>query len=425
MYNLLIKNGIVCNYDAEPAQCDVYIEDGVIAEVGEGIEQDFVDVIDASGRFVAPGLIDMYCGVGEPGYEHKEDIVTATRSAAKGGFTSITCLPTTEPVIDNKTVLEYINVRANALTRANIFPYGSMTKGCRGSEMAEIGQMIRAGAVAVSDGGFSVDDANLMRKILLYSSMFDIPVITMCEDKALAGRGVMNRGKVATKTGLFGIPREAEEVVVARNIILAGHCGAKLHITHVTTKGSVELVANAKRAGVSVTCDTCPHYFSLTEDIVESYNTLAKVRPPLRTWDDTERVKRGLAAGEIDVIASGHTPATIDSKNREFDKASYGISALETAFCVSYTELVRENVLTLPQLVGKMSKKPASVLGLARKGEIRPGFDGDVFIFDDKEEFGLRASEFASKAKFSPFDGRKMFGRVHYTVVNGKIVYLR
>ncbi len=422
---LLIKNACVVNYDEEPCIRDIYIENGVICEISENLDKELVVSIDAQGNYAIPGLFDMFCQIGEPGNEHREDIISASKSAARGGFTSISCLPLTNPVIDNKTVVDYLNLKSKAVSLVNIYPYGSMTKGCKGEELSEIGQMVRAGVVAVSDGGKSIEDAYLMRKILVYCSMFNIPVITMCDVKSMTEQGAMNRGKISTQIGITGIPREAEEITASRNIILTKYSKSKLHITHVSTRGTTDIINNAKKEGVKVTADTSPHYFCLSEEIVESYNTLAKVRPPLRTKDDIERIKQGLVDGTIDVICSGHTPETITSKMCEFDKAAYGISALETAFCASYTELVKNNILTLPQLVEKMSKKPADILNIENKGEIRVGFDADIVIFSDKKPFTIRAKEFASKAKFSPFDGMKMFGEVLYTIVNGKVVYLK
>ncbi len=424
---LCIQNGWVCNHNQPPVQQDILIEDGCIAQVGCVLDcqlPDVVDTIDATGLYVIPGLIDMYCRVGEPGYEHEEDMVSASKSAAKGGFTTITCLPNTNPVIDNKTVVDYINMKSKTLSMVNFYPYGSMTKACKGESLAEIGQMVRAGAVGISDAGCSIQNANLMRKILLYSGMFNVPVIATSADASLTGQGVVNRSQVSTLIGLLGIPREAEEVSVARNILLCKYNKSRLHLTHLTTRGAVEMVRRAKEDGVTVTAECSPHYFSLREDAAGSYNTLAKVMPPLRTQDDMNAIIEGLLDGTLDVISSGHTPTTIESKHVEFDKASWGISSLETAFCVSYTELVKTGKLTLPQLVAKMCKNPAQILGFASKGEIRPGFDADLLIFGTQECFTIKGADFASKAKFSPFEGREMYGDVRYTIVNGEVVYL-
>ncbi len=420
--SLLIKNAFVC-IDNEIHKKDIYIKNGIIEKIDDKIELKMTEILDVEENYIFPGLIDMYCNICDPGYEYKEDIMSVSNAAAKGGYTSITCQPTTKPVIDEKTAVDYIINKSKKLSKVNIFPYGSMTKGCEGIEMAEIGEMIKAGIVAVSDGGMSVQDSHLMKNILYYSSMFQIPVITICEDKRLSENGVMNSGKMSTQIGLSGIAREAEEVVLSRNLVLAKYNESKLHITHVSTKGSVEYIRYAKSKGVNVTCETCPHYFTLSEEIVESYNTLGKIRPPLRTKEDIESIKEGLVDGTIDVISSGHTPATIESKNTEFDRASFGISSIETAFYVSYNALVKENILSLSQLIDKMSTSPSKILGLKNKGEIKVGADADLTIFNKNGKFVVNSNEFVSKAKFSPYNNTNFGGEIIYTIVNGKIVY--
>ena len=424
---MLIKNGIVIDENGDEKLKDVLVN-GKIAEVGENINppQDSEEqtiIIDAAGAYILPGFIDMNCEICDPGYENIEDLSTVSRSAAKGGFTSITSQPNTNPVVDNKTVVNYIISRAAKLSMVNVHVYGSMTRGGEGLKIAEIGEMVNAGIAALSDGGDCVADAALLRNIMRYSSMFNIPIITTCEDKSLSAGGVINSGKVASAFGLRGIPREAEEIMVARNIILSKHTGRSIHISKVSTRGSVELIRRGKERGINVTCDTQPHYFTLTEDNVDGYNTLVKLKPPLRTWDDVEAVTEGLIDGTIDAISSGHTPTTIESKHREFDMASFGISALETAFAISYVALVSTGKMKMSLLIDKFSKHPADILLLKNKKGIKEGADADLVIFTPDEEQFINPADFASKAKFSPFGGMMVMGKVKYTVVGGEVVY--
>ena len=286
-----------------------------------------------------------------------------------------------------------------------------------------MGEMIRAGAVGIADGDLTVENAQLMKNIFIYSKMFDVPVITHCEDRALSGIGVMNEGRVSTMLGLNGMPREAEDIIVARNIVLAESTGARLHIAHVSTMGAVQTIRRAKERGVRVTCETCPHYFTLTEEAVRQYNTYAKVIPPLRTEADTQAIIEGLTDGTIDVIASGHMPTRIEHKQREFDRAAYGISAFETAFSLSYTALVKTGVLTEAQLAAKMSKNPAEILHFDYKGEIKEGNDADIVIINVDNEHVIEPSEFYSKAKFTPAKGLTVSGETLHCFVGGKKVF--
>ncbi len=420
----LIKNGYVIAEGIDinrPA--DVLIEDGKITRVGYSIEAGGAEVIDAAGLYVFPGFIDMHCTICDPGHESVEDIETASMSAARGGFTTIVCNPDTEPAVDNKTVVEYIITKSREYSHINIYPYGSMTIGCRGEKLSEMGEMISAGAVGIADGDLTVEDASLMRNIFVYSKMFDVPVITHCEDRALSGRGVMNEGRVSTILGLEGMPRDAEDVIVARNIVLAENTGARLHIAHVSTKGAVQYIRQAKKRGVNVTCETSPHYFTLTEDQAMQYNTYAKVIPPLRTKEDTEAIIEGVSDGTIDVIASGHMPTRIEYKQREFDTAAYGISAFETAFSLSYTALVKTGAITLSELADKMSKNPAKILRFKSKGGIKAGKDADIAIIDLNREYVIEPSKFYSKAKFTPAKGLTVCGETIHCIVGGKSVF--
>lgn len=420
----LIKNGYVVSDGINVKRpADVLINDGIISAVGYGLEDGEAEIIDAAGSYVYPGFIDMHCTICDPGHESVEDIETASMSAAKGGFTTVVCIPDTEPAVDNKTVVEYIITKSKEYSRVNIYPYGSMTIGCKGEKASEMGEMIRAGAVGIADGDLTVENAQLMKNIFIYSKMFDVPVITHCEDRALSGIGVMNEGRVSTMLGLNGMPREAEDIIVARNIVLAESTGARLHIAHVSTMGAVQTIRRAKERGVRVTCETCPHYFTLTEEAVRQYNTYAKVIPPLRTEADTQAIIEGLTDGTIDVIASGHMPTRIEHKQREFDRAAYGISAFETAFSLSYTALVKTGVLTEAQLAAKMSKNPAEILHFDYKGEIKEGNDADIVIINVDNEHVIEPSEFYSKAKFTPAKGLTVSGETLHCFVGGKKVF--
>lgn len=401
---------------------DIYVEYGIIVEIGKNLRIDDVKIMDIGGNTVLPGLIDMHCNICDPGFEYLENIETASRSAARGGFTTITCEPNTDPVIDNKTVVEYIVSKSKNNSLVNIYPYGSMSMGCQGKEMAEIGEMYDAGIVGISDGDEFTDEASFLRNVMLYAKMFDMPVITHCEDRGLSGNGVMNAGFMSSCLGLAGMPREAEEVVVARNIILAENTGAKLHVAHVSTKGSAQLIREAKKRGAKVTGETCPHYFLLTEEAVENYNTLAKVNPPLRTKEDVEAMLNALGDGSIDVIASGHSPSNEGDKNKVFSSAVYGISTLETAFSLSYTGLVKTGIISLSRLVELMSTKPAEILKLENKGCIAKGKDADLIVVDLRQSYHIDPKHFASKAKFSPFADWEVRGRVIYTMVGGKLL---
>lgn len=420
----LIKGGFVVSDGIDITKpADVLIEGDKIKSVGYSLDVKVDKITEAAGLYVYPGFIDMHCTVCEPGHESVEDMETASVSAARGGFTTIVCIPDTEPAVDNKTVVEYIITKSREYSKVNIYPYGSMTIGCKGEKASEMGEMIRAGAVGIADGDLTVENAQLMRNIFVYSKMFDVPVITHCEDRALSGTGVINEGRVSTILGLRGMPREAEDIIVARNVVLAESTGARLHIAHISTKGAVDIVRRAKARGVNVTCETCPHYFTLTEEAAMQYNTYAKVIPPLRTEDDTKAIIEGLADGTIDVIASGHMPTRIEHKQREFDRASYGISAFETAFSLSYTALVRTGILSESQLADKMSKNPAEILNFKTKGKIKAGNDADIVIMDINNEYVIEPSEFYSKAKFTPAKGKRVYGNTVSCIVGGNVVF--
>ncbi|HHY23095.1 MAG TPA: dihydroorotase [Clostridiaceae bacterium] len=421
---LLIKNGHVV--DARTGRndiLDIVIEEGKIQEIRKDIEMsgtDF-DLIDATGKYVIPGIVDAHCHLRDPGYEYKEDIETGSASAAAGGFTSIACMPNTNPPIDSESVIKYIINKSKLDAYVNIYPIGAITKGLKGEELAEIGELKFAGAVALSDDGNPVTDSSLMKKALQYSSMFDTTIISHCEDLELVDNGVMNEGYQSTIMGLKGIPSVAESSMVARDILLAEYINTNIHIAHVSTEASVDLIRNAKKRGVKVTAETCPHYFSLTEEACEGFNTMAKVNPPLRTEKDVKAVIEGLRDGTIDIIATDHAPHHIDEKNVEFNNAANGMVGFETALPLVITHLVEPGILTLEQVVQKMCLNPSKILGL-NKGVLGEGRTADITIIDIDEEQIINTQKFKSKSKNSPFNGFRLKGVVYHTIVNGKVV---
>lgn len=410
---------------------DIFIEDGKIKEIrllkandgaspdGEAYRSE-VRTIDAGGKVIIPGLVDMHVHLREPGFEHKETIRTGTRAAVKGGITSVCPMPNTLPVNDNPTVTAFIIRKSFAEGACSVYPIGAVTKGQRGDELAEMGLMYEAGCVAFSDDGRPVMSSIMMRRALEYSKIFRVPIISHCEDLTLTDDGVMNEGKISATLGLKGIPAAAEDIMVARDILLAELTGGRLHIAHVSTRGSVRLIRQAKERGIMVTAETCPHYFSITDEAVRGYNTNAKVNPPLRTQLDVEAVKEGLRDGTIDVIATDHAPHHRDEKMKEFDKAPSGISGFETSLSLSLA-LVRDGILTLPQLVEKTAATPARIMGIG-KGTLAEGADADIVIVDTEKKFKVSAEEFISKGRNTPFDGWSLKGAPLITVVGG-IVY--
>lgn len=418
----LIKGGhIIDPKSGRNGAFDIIIDKGKIVEIGNDLEFTTGDIVDVTGKYVIPGLVDAHCHLREPGFEYKEDIETGTQSAAVGGFTSIACMPNTNPVIDNESVVKNIITRAKQDGFVNVYPIGAITKGQAGEELSEIGELKFAGAVAISDDGRPVKKASIMKKALQYASMFDITVISHCEDLEIAEEGFMNEGYQSTIMGLKGIPSAAEEIMVARDLILAEYTNAPIHIAHVSTELSVDLIRNAKKRGVKVTCETCPHYFVLTEEACDGFNTLAKVNPPLRTKKDVDGIIEGLKDGTIDIIATDHAPHHIDEKNVEFAAAANGMVGFETALPLAITYLLKTNVLTLEQIVEKMCINPSKILGL-NKGSLEVGKAADMAIIDVDEDVTVDITKFKSKSKNSPFNGYKLKGAVYYTIVNGKFV---
>lgn len=419
---LCIKDGLLINPKTNTQQVtDIWIEAGKIIKIGESSEYQADQVIDAKGKWVVPGLIDLHVHFREPGFEHKEDIQSGAKAAAKGGFTTVCCMPNTNPVIDNECIVEYIKAMANKANGVNVLVVGAITQGQQGETLANIGKMVEHGICAISEDGKSVMDAGLMKKAMQYVKPFNIPIFSHTEDHSLAG-GSMNAGENAQLFGIKGIGREAEEVIVARDIILAKYTGAKLHLSHMSTKGSIELIKMAKMQGIPVTAETAPHYFTLDDSILSDYDTNKKMNPPLRTKEDVEAMKLALQEGIIDVIATDHAPHHYDEKNVEFDKAPFGIVGLETSFAISYTHLVKTGLLTPLELIEKMSTKPAQILGLD-KGTLEQDKIADITIIDPEVNYKVDPKTFVSKGKNTPFTGMEVFGEITHTLVNGEIIY--
>ncbi len=421
--NLFIKGGRVIDPSQDlDEKLDIQVVDGKIAETGKKLApRKGVEVIDAKGLIVAPGLIDMHVHLRDPGLEYKEDIVSGTRSAAAGGFTSIACMPNTRPVNDNKAVTSYIIARAKAEGLVNVFPVGCITQGMKGENLAEMGDLREAGCVAVSDDGKPVSNPELMRRALEYAKGMGIMLISHSEDLGLSADGQMNDGFTATELGLKGIPWVAEDAAVARDVFLAEFTGSPIHIAHVSTKGAVQIIRDSKARGVKVTCETAPHYFILTEDAVRGYDSNAKMNPPLRSAEDREAIRAGLADGVIDAIATDHAPHHQDEKDVEFVLASNGIIGLETSLPLSLS-LVEDKVFDLGDLIARMTVNPARILGIDR-GTLKQGAVADITIIDPDSRWTVEADKLASKSKNSPFLGKEMKGRAAYTIVGGKIVH--
>jgi len=402
---------------------DVLIEDGRIAAVRDkGRPPADAETIDAAGCIVAPGLIDMHVHLREPGLEHEETIASGSRAAVAGGFTTVCAMPNTDPSTDNEGAVAFIVNQGLAAGAANVLPIGAITIGRKGEQMAEFGQMVRAGAVAFSDDGDSVRNSGLLRQCLAYGKMFGKPFISHAEDKDLSGGGVMHAGAVSARLGLAGMPAASEEIIVSRDITLARMTGAKLHIAHVSSAGSVEIIRQAKKAGVAVTAEVTPHHLALTDEAVATFDPNFKMDPPLRTAADASALKQGLRDGTIDALASDHAPHEREEKELEFAFAPFGVIGLESSLAIFIRELIHGEVLSWPEMIAKMTVNPARILGIER-GTLSKGAVADVTIIDPDLEWTIDVEKFRSKSRNCPFRGQRVRGKAVMTIVGGAVKY--
>ncbi len=401
---------------------DILIDGGQVAAIGRELPAEGAEIIMAAGKIVYPGLIDLHTHLREPGREDEETIATGTKAAVKGGFTGVACMANTDPVADSPVVIEYILKKARESGWARVYPVGAITKGLRGEELAELGEMAAAGAVAFSDDGKTITNPAVLRSAMEYSTLFQRPLLLHEEDPKLAGDGVMHEGYWSTVLGLPGIPAVAEDVITARDLLLAGHTGARVHFCHVSTRHSVEMIRRAKQEGIAVSAEATPHHLCLTDQLIESYNPVFRVSPPLRSPEHQEALRRGLQDGTIDVIATDHAPHSQEEKHREFSLAPTGMIGLETALAVIWTDLVQTGWLSKEQLVEKLAAAPARILGIAG-GRLRPGDPADLVIFDPNAEWEVSAADFVSKSKNSPFLGRRLKGKVESVWIHGNLKY--
>jgi len=422
--NLLIKSGRVIDPETGlDSVLDILVEKGKIAKIGKiGKSPSDIKILSARDRLILPGLIDLHAHFREPGNEDAETIETGMKAAARGGYTGVVCMPNTHPPIDSRSVVEFIQNQAKRNGLINVYVAGTITKERKGETLSEIADLKEAGVVALSDDGSPVLNSEVMRCALEYSQMFNLPVISHSEDLYLSRGGVMHEGFISTRLGFQGIPAIAEEIAVARDIMLAEYTGGRLHLAHLSTRGSVELVRQAKKRGIKITAETCPHYFSLTDKAVENFKTSTKVNPPLRTEADRQAIIRGLKDGTIDAISTDHAPHTVAEKELDYNSAPFGIVGLETSLSLAVTRLVKDEKFSFISLATKMSLNPAKILGLD-KGRIQIGKEADLTIVDPDKEYTVEVEDFASKGRNSPFNGWKLQGKVEVTVVGGKIVY--
>ena len=419
----LIKGGRV----VDPANnldevCDILIDNSKISKVAKNIRNGVDETIDASGKIVLPGLVDMHVHLRQPGREDKETIATGTLAAVHGGFTSVLAMPNTIPAPDCEEAVASLKEIIRKDARNNVFICGAITMESQGKELADIARLKKAGVVAISDDGASVDDDTLMLNAIKIAKKNSLTLIDHCEDKVLSNNGVVNAGFTATSLGLRGVSAESEYKRVERDIELAHKAGAAIHIAHVSCKESVEIIRAAKKIGIKVTCETAPHYFALSEEAVRTYDPNMKMNPPLRSKADVEAIKKGLVDGTIDAIASDHAPHTENEKEIEFDRAEFGVVGLETELAASITELVDAGLLSWAKLAEKLALNPAKILGI-NKGTLSAGADADIVIVDPNREWVVEKKEFLSKSKNSPFLGRKLKGSMEYTICGGKVAY--
>jgi dihydroorotase len=419
---LFIKNGRVIDPASKRDKVgDVFIADGKFVASLTSAQKKKAKVIDARGLVVCPGLVDIHVHFREPGQTHKETILTGSQAAAAGGFTTVVCMPNTSPVADNAGTIELIN-NASRKAAVHVYPTGCITVGMKGQQLAPHGSLKKAGVVAITDDGLCVESNELMRRAVEYAKMFDLTVLDHCQDESLTKGAVMNEGTVSTRLGLRGWPHAAEDIIVARNIILSAYSGAHIHLQHISSAMSVELVRRAKKDGINVTAEATPHHIALTEEALGTYDTNFKMNPPLRTEADRKAIIAGLKDGALDCIGTDHAPHTPDEKDREFDYAPNGITGLETALPVCLDVLVRKNKFKLPYVIDLMTRRAANILKLPA-GTLAPGAAADVCIFDPNETWTYDAKQGFSKSQNSPWSGQKLTGKVKTTVVDGRIVY--
>lgn len=421
---ILIKNGLIIDtIKNKEHKANLYIEDGRIVDIKDNIKVDEKEVIeiDAKDYTILPGLVDMHVHLREPGFEEKESIATGTQAALAGGITSIACMPNTEPVIDSPSLVGYITGKA-AGTGCNIYPVAAMTRGLEGRDITEMGLLAEAGAAGFSDDGHSVTDAKLMYEIMRYSRQFEKPLILHEEVNSFSKYGLIHEGKYSTKLGLEGIPALADDLMIGRDIVLAKKTGARIHITHISTSGAVDMIRAAKADGVDISCDVTAHHLFFNDSFLESFNTNLKVKPPIRSAADQEALIKGVADGTIDAIVSDHAPHLDTEKNTTFKLAEFGTTGLETLFAASYTKLCREKDIPLIKIVKLMGTGPAEILDIDA-GTIKVGGTADITVIDTGKEFTVNAGDFRSKSTNSAFIGQRLFGQVKYTISNGKIEY--
>ena len=420
---LLIKNGTVINPgDKTQRKADVLIEDGIIKKIAAKQTVKADKIIDAAGCFVMPGFIDLHVHLRDPGQEEKETVETGSKAAAHGGFTTIVAMPNTKPAVDNADVVNYVHHKAENVGIVNVLQSGAITVGQRGAELADIDGMVEAGIPAISEDGRSVMNTQIYREAMTLAAKYDIPVLAHCEDINLVNGGVVNADDVTEKMHLAGITNSVEDVIIARDIILAKETGAALHLCHCSTKGSVRMVEIAKQEGIRVTAEVCPHHFTLTSSDIEENDANYKMNPPLRTKEDVEALKEGLKAGIMDAISTDHAPHTAIEKGVGIKRAPFGIVGLETAAALTMTELVDKGYLTIMQMAETMSYNPAKILGL-NKGVVEEGKPADLVIFDARKEYVVNPATFCSKSRNTPFAGKRVKGEVRATIVAGNVVY--
>ena len=421
--SILIQGGhVVDPANQIDGEADVFIQDGKIAKVGKGLKVKADQTINAKGKIVTPGLVDIHVHLREPGFEYKETIATGTLAAVAGGVTSVACMPNTNPPIDDQAIVHFIKSKAEKEGHCHVFPVGCISKRREGTEMSEVGELKKAGAVGLSDDGAPIMNAELMRRVMEYAKMHDLVVIDHCEDMDLSNQGVMNEGHASTVLGLRGIPAASETVMVSRNILLAEMTGAKFHVAHMSTAGSVELVRQAKKKGLNVTAETAPHYWSLSDKSIKNYNANFKMNPPLRSDEDVAAIRKALKEGIIDCIATDHAPHSSTEKQCEFDEAAFGIVGLETLFAVTYSHLVEPGVVSLSRAIELLTTAPSKIVGI-NKGTLSEGAEADVAIFDITTEKKVDVNNFKSKGRNSPFNGWNLKGWAVTTIVSGEIKY--